>query len=127
MIQNSLSDDGYPGMSSPPIIQGRSANPFLHEFACKVGRFGQKVEIGGLIGSLAGGLFSLLGDDNRLLWVGLGTLGSGFVLETTGIYGMELSEKVARKMACRTFKREYLPRAVHSSTSYDFEIIQRVL
>ncbi len=127
VIRKSIAENGYPGMSSPPCIGWRNTRPFFYDFANRVERLGRKVEIGGLIGSLAGGLFSLLGDDNRLLWAGLGTLGSGIVLEHAGFYGAELSEKVARKMACRTFKDEYLPRAVYSSTPYDYSIIQRVL
>jgi len=126
VIKSSLDDD-YCGMSSPPYIQRKSADPLFYKFAHQVGRFGQKVEIGGLVGTIIGGLFSFFGGDNRLLWTGLGTLGGGIVLENAGFYGAELSEKVARKMACRTFRKEYLPRAVHSSTPYDFNIIQKVL
>ncbi len=127
VVRDSLSDDGWPGMSLPPHIGWKDTSPFLYNFANRVESFGQKAEIAGLIGSLAGGLYSLLGDDNGLLWTGLGTLGGGIVLENAGFYGAELSEKVARKMACRTFRKEYLPRAVHSSTPYDFNIIQKVL
>lgn len=69
----------------------------------------------------------LLWGGPALLMTGVAGVAGSLAIEKGCLYGLVFSERSARKMACRTFKDEYLPRAVHSSTPYDFEIIQKVL
>ncbi len=65
--------------------------------------------------------------DLALLLTGVAGAACSLAIDKWCLYGSVFSERSARKRACQTFKKEYLPRAVHSSKPYDFEIIKKVL
>ncbi len=78
--------------------------------------------------AVGGGLlYSLFGGDPTLLLTGMAGLAGSFAIEKGSLYGSAFSERSARKVACKTFHDEYLPRALQSSEAYDFNIIQKVL